>query len=697
MIESSLSLLFEFLPIGAYRSTPAGVQLRANAALVKLNGYASEADMLAGTQALDRGWYVEPDRRAVFKAQMESVGAVVNFVSEVYRHKTRERIWIRETAYAVRDEVGQVLYYEGTVEDISDSVRAQQALADSEARWRLALEAAGDGVWDWNIVTGEEVCSDGLLRMFGYEPCELAADLSALDTRTHPDDRLQMARDRDAHLSGRSPAYVNEHRVQCKDGTWKWVLSRGMVVSWDEQGRPARMIGTHTDVSGRKQAETLIWQQANFDSLTGLPNRRMLRLQLDAAMAQAAQRAQSVAVAFIDLDHFKEVNDTLGHDHGDLLLVQAAQRIRDVAGMGSTVARMGGDEFTVVLTELSAGACMADLLAPKLNAMLDALSQGFELRGQTVFVSASIGVAMYPTDARLVEDLFKQADQALYSAKGAGRNRYSFFTSALQVVAQQRARLDTDLRQALPQRQLEVVYQPIVALASGQVRKAEALLRWHHPVLGPVSPAQFIPIAETSGLIIPLGEWVFEQAVDQVYAWRQRIDPAFQISVNKSPVQFHQKDALTRNWANHLAQRGLPGSAIAIEITEGLLLDTSALVTSHLTALRDAGVDVSLDDFGTGYSSLTYLQELDIDFIKIDQSFVRNLQPGSTAMSLCKAIIMMAHELGMQVVAEGVETEAQRDLLLQVGCDFGQGYLFARPMSIAAFEAWMTEHEQPTQ
>lgn len=693
MPDASPSLLFEFLPIGAYRTTPDGAQLRANAALVRLNGYDSEPEMLAATQALDQGWYVDPGRRATFKALMASQGVVVDFVSEVYRHKTRERIWVRENAYAVRDAAGDVLYYEGTVEDIGDSVHAQQALVESEARWRLALEAAGDGVWDWHIPTGEELCSDGLLRMFGYAPGELPGDLSALDTRTHPDDRAQMAADRDAHLSGRAPAYVNEHRVQCKDGSWKWVLSRGMVVARDASGQPLRMIGTHTDISGRKQAETLIWQQAHFDALTGLPNRRMLRQQLDAAMVHAARHAQPLAVAFIDLDHFKEVNDTLGHDHGDLLLVQAAQRISQAMGSGNTVARMGGDEFTVLITDMAAHGSQADALGPRLNALLDALSQGFELRGQTVFVSASIGVAMYPADASQVEELFKQADQALYSAKGAGRNRYCFFTPALQLAAQQRARLDADLRSALPQHQLQVVYQPIVTLATGRVHKAEALLRWQHPVLGAVGPAQFIPIAESSGLIIALGDWVFEQAVEQVAAWRQRFDPQFQISVNKSPVEFHQRAARAGNWVSQLAQRGRAGSAIAIEITEGLLLDTSAVVTHQLAALRASGVAVSLDDFGTGYSSLTYLQKLAIDFIKIDQSFVRNLQPGATALSLCKAIIVMAHELGMQVVAEGVETPVQRDLLLAAGCDYGQGYLFARPMQAPDFERWMEKNK----
>ena len=350
---------------------------------------------------------------------------------------------------------------------------------------------------------------------------------------------------------------------------------------------------------------------------------------------------------------------------------------------------MGGDELTVVLTDVAFSNALPEVLAGRFKAMLDVLSPGSELRGQTVFVSASIGVALYPTDATVVEDLFKQADQALYAAKGAGRNRFCFFTPALQVAAQQRARLDADLRVALTEQQFEVVYQPIVSLATGQVHKAEALLRWHHPVLGNVSPAQFIPIAESSGLIIPLGDWVFGQAIEQVARWRQRFDPSFQISVNTSPVQFHQNAAHTSTWGIQLAQKGLTGSAIALEITEGLLLDTSPFVTDHLTVLRKAGVEVSLDDFGTGYSSLTYLQKLAIDFVKIDQSFVRNLQPGSTALSLCKAITVMAHELGMQVVAEGVETAEQRDLLLAAGCDYGQGYLFARPMASGVFEDWM--------
>lgn len=697
MTDTPLSLLFEHLPIGAYRSTPAGKQIRANRALVQLNGYDNEAEMLAATTQLDVDWYVQAGRRATFKALMQEHGSVVNFVSEVFRHKTRERIWVRENAYCIRNAEGEVLFYEGTVEDISDSLAAQTALAESEARWRMALEAAGDGVWDWNIQTGEELHSDGLLRMLGYQADELAPDLLSLDKLTHPDDRARMAQDREAHLSGRAPTYVNEHRLLCKDGRWKWVLSRGMIVARDADGKPSRMVGTHTDISSSKQAQSLIWQESNLDALTGLPNRRLLRQELDMAMGQAALDGYALALAFIDLDHFKQVNDNLGHDSGDQLLIQVAQRIRNAAGSDCTVARMGGDEFTLLFHAMPQDQLRPEQLEPRLNAVLTAIGQGFELRGQTVFVTASIGVSHFPGDALQVEDLFKHADQALYSAKGAGRNRLCFFTAALQDAAQQRARLDTDLRQALSKKQMQVVYQPIVTLATGEVHKAEALLRWQHPELGPISPAKFIPIAETSGLILPLGDWVFEQATQQVMAWREAFAPHFQISVNKSPAQFNQETQHTDHWIEQMRRLGLPGTAIAVEITEGLLLDINSPVANHLGALRRAGMVVSLDDFGTGYSSLSYLQKLDIDFLKIDQSFVRNLEPDSTAHSLCKAMIVMAHELGMEVVAEGVETEAQRHLLMQAGCDHAQGFLFSKPMAPADFAAWMGRRLPPDQ
>lgn len=552
--------------------------------------------------------------------------------------------------------------------------------------WKLVLESTSDGVWDWNLQTGTEIFSRRLIEMFGFEVHELAQIPEELDRRTHPDDREQMNRDRKAHFDGLTPTYVNEHRVQCKDGSWKWVLTRGLVVMRDALGKPLRMIGTHTDITARKASEELIRKQADFDTLTGLPNRRMLRDRLDHEIRKSRRDHMQLAILFIDLDHFKEVNDTLGHDRGDQLLKEAARRLRACVRETDTVARMGGDEFTILLAELVDDTDLQRVL----KSILDAMAQVFQLGDEQVFVSASVGITMYPVDATDADALLKHADQALYVAKGAGRNRFSFFTPALQEAAQTRARLASDLRIGLAEQQFRVVYQPIVELATNTVHKAEALIRWQHPVRGLVSPAMFIPIAESSGLIVDIGEWVFRQAQQQVLQWRGAIDPRFQISVNRSPVQFHRNESGYASWPDQLKALGLPGNSIVVEITEGLLLDTNEGVADELLDLIDNNIQMSLDDFGTGYSSLSYLQKFDIDYIKIDQSFVRHLIPDSTDLALCKAIIVMAHALGMQVIAEGVETAQQRDLLKDAGCDFGQGYFFAKPMPAADFEAWLT-------
>ncbi len=595
-------------------------------------------------------------------------------------------IWVHSVSMVGWEE-GRVVKRTSVIQDITERKQAQAALRESEERWKLALEGVGDGVWDWHIPSGVEIFSNRCKEMYGYRPEDVPDLAQAFDRLAHPDDVAQMQRDRQAHFDGLTPTYVNEHRMRCKDGSWKWILSRGMVISRDAQGKPLRMIGTHTDITERKNSEAMIWQQANFDTLTGLPNRRMLRDRLEQEIKKSDREGLQLAVLFIDLDHFKEVNDTLGHDAGDTLLIEASRRIRHCVRDSDTVARMGGDEFTVVLAELHDDKWLERIM----QKLLGAMSSLFQIGGEQVYVSASIGITMYPADAREVEDLFKNADQALYVAKGAGRNRFSFFTPALQEAAQSRVRLANDLRAGLAEQQFHVAYQPIVNLRSGAVHKAEALLRWTHPIRGPIGPAEFIPIAESSGLIVDIGEWVFRQAAAQAIRCRALHHPGFQISVNKSPVQFHNDVGQQHSWVSHLQSIGLAGDGLVVEITEGLLLDTSAAVSEQLLQLRDANVQVSLDDFGTGYSSLTYLQRFDIDYIKIDQSFVRHLIPECTELALCKAIIVMAHELGMQVIAEGVETEGQRDLLVAAGCDFGQGYLFAKALPADEFEAYLRQ------
>jgi diguanylate cyclase (GGDEF)-like protein/PAS domain S-box-containing protein len=618
------------------------------------------------------------DDRAAFAAAWGQAQATGRFEMEYRLGHT----WVMAQAQRLPDSP----LWLGTHVDIAARRSAENRLHEADAIWKLALESTGDGVWDWHVQAGVEYFSERYLRLYGFEPGDVAATPEAFDARTHPDDLVQMGRDREDHFAGRTPTYRNEHRVLARDGSWKWVLSRGMVIARDAQGRPLRMVGTHTDITDRKRQEALVWQQARIDTLTGLPNRRSLRERIEHALAQRSVRSEELAVMFVDLDHFKEVNDSLGHDVGDALLQLVAARMQGCTPAGSVVARMGGDEFTVLLAAAQA-APLAERVGDEL---LEALSDAFDVGGERVYVSASIGVSLAPRDGLEIESLFKHADLALYEAKGAGRNRMAQFTPALHEAAQRRTRLANELREALRLGQLSLVYQPILSLrdSTAAPRKAEALLRWKHPQLGDVSPAQFIPIAEATGLIVDIGDWVFRAAAAQARAWRAAGHDGFQISINKSPVQFlgERSHRVQPDWATHLRDMGLSGDALAVEITEGLLLERDEAVAQRLRALREAGLTISLDDFGTGYSSLSYLQHHEIDTVKIDRSFVAGLENGGKALALCRAIVTMAHELGMEVVAEGVETEAQMVALRDMGCDWGQGWWFGKGVSASEFE-----------
>ena len=441
--------------------------------------------------------------------------------------------------------------------------------------------------------------------------------------------------------------------------------------------------------AARKENEALIWRQANFDPLTNLPNRRMFHYRLEQEMKKSNRSGLPLALLLFDLDHFKQINDTYGHAMGDILLQDAAQRLGSCVRESDTVARLGGDEFTVILGELDD----PDTVERITQDALRKLAEPFRLKNEVAYISTSIGIAFYPADATDSSVLLKSADQAMYAAKDQGRNRYSYFTASLQQAAHARMRMVKDLRGALAGDQFRVYYQPIVELSTGVIHKAEALVRWQHPTRGLVDPAEFIPIAEDTGMIVDIGDWVFREAARQAANWRASHHAAFQISVNRSPVQFHS-DSNIHAWSDHLQKLGLPGQSIVVEITEGLLLDTNVAVTEQLLAFRDAGMQVSLDDFGTGYSALAYLKKFDIDYLKIDRSFIHNLSPGSNDMALCEAIIVMAHKLGLRVIAEGVKTIEQRDLLAAAGCDYGQGYLFSEPVPAEQFEALLQTARQ---
>lgn len=560
--------------------------------------------------------------------------------------------------------------------------RQNQALATSNARWKFALDGAGHGVWDWDLSSNRVTFSTQWKSMLGYDEQDIGDDCQEWVSRVHPADVVHFQSQIDAVKKGEAQSLICEYRLLTKSGEWCWILSKGMIMTGRDHDGPRRMIGTNTDITARKQSERLIWQQANFDALTGLPNKHLLNQLLSERIHGDHHADKMVALMIVDLDNFKDVNDALGHVYGDMLLMEAASRIQAAVLPADIVAREGGDEFIIVTTTTS----LAELENTAAN-VLRALSQSYELLSEVVFCAASIGIALYPQHTLSATVLMKYADQALYLAKSTARGQYAFYSRELEEEALKRSKLTTELRFAVEEQAFEVFYQPIFRLDTRETVKAEALVRWHHPERGYISPAEFIPLAESTGLINAIGDWVFKEAAVFAKSLRGSYVPDFQISVNKSPIQFLTVGKL--DWAAFLATLDLPGKAISVEITEGLLLQQSQDVNARIKKIRDTGMSISLDDFGTGYSSLSYLSSYEIDYLKIDRSFIINLTTSSKNQALCKAIITMAHELGYQVIAEGIETEQQLDLLAEMGCDLGQGYFISRPLPQHEFVTWL--------
>ena len=443
------------------------------------------------------------------------------------------------------------------------------------------------------------------------------------------------------------------------------------------------------DISERKQAEKIIWDQANFDSLTNLPNRNLVLQQLEHEARSCDRSNRSLALLYIDLDRFREINDSMGHDMGDMLLVEAASRLKKSVREIDTVSRLSGDEFTIILGEID-DQLVVQRICQKL---LETLSEALYLNDEVVNLTASIGVSFYPDDDSDTEILQRNADQAMYAAKAQGRNRYQFYTSELQERALRKRQMISDLQEALEQSQFEIYYQPIVNLNDGSLTRAEAQVHWHHPQSGMLKPSIFIPIAEETGLIHQIGSWVFYQVSHQVKCWREQFSSEFQISFNTSVSQWNEDAAEMNQWFTHLVNQGIDGSAINVEITEALLMNPGDHITNRLLDFRDAEIQLSIDDFGTGYSSLSYLKQFDIGYLKIDQSFVRNLDQDGNDAVLCEAMVAMAHKLGIKVIADGVENRTQDELLKAFGCDFAQGYLYSQAVSAGEFEALLANRK----
>ena len=669
--ESSLRAMYENLPFLAWMKDCQGNFVYANQAWKNTAGLTPD-DNVAGKNDFDF-WpeklaehYRSTDQEVQLKRQQKRlIEKSLNLGNE---H------WAETFKSPVIDENGQLIGTVGLSRDITADKIAEEKLKLAASIYECSSEAM--------LVTDAENLIIGINPAFtqitGYTLDEvLGKNPKIFSSGKHNKDFYQAMWDSII----KNHFWQGEMCDKKKDGelhTKKMTIN----VIMDSNGKIDRYICQFSDISDVKKNEALIWHQANYDALTNLPNRRLFIDRLEQKIYIAERMNSSLAVLLIDLDRFKEINDTLGHQVGDYLLVEVAKRLTDCIGSTNTVSRLGGDEFIIILSELN-DHNHAEITAEKI---LASLNQPLKLNNELIYTSCSIGISMYPNNGNTTDDLIKNADQAMYQSKQSGRNCFSFFTGDMQKSALERLRLSAELHSALTEMQFCLFYQPIVEMATGKIHKAEALIRWRHPIRGLISPAEFIPIAEETGLIVKMGDWIFKEACHFAKHISNISQQTFQISVNKSPLQFREQQK-SEDWVNYLKELELDPKQIVVEITEGLLLNSDFGVKNRLMQFRDAGIEVAIDDFGTGYSSLSYLYTFDIDYLKIDQSFTRNLRLGSPEMAISEAIILMAHKLGLKVIAEGVETKAQLDLLTAAGCDFVQGYYFSKPLPADDFVA----------
>jgi diguanylate cyclase (GGDEF)-like protein/PAS domain S-box-containing protein len=555
--------------------------------------------------------------------------------------------------------------------------RAERALRESEQRYALAVAGANDGIWDWNMRDSEVYFSARWKAILGYAEHEIADRIDEWFDRVDQRDREKFDEAMSQHLEGRTGLFESEYRITAKGGEVRWVLSRGVAVR-DESGAPWRMAGSMTDITRRKQTEARLLHEAMHDALTGLPNRILFMDRLELALRRYRRDPNKLfAVLFFDLDRFKHVNDSLGHQVGDELLAQVAGRLLGCLRPGDTLARLGGDEFAIVLNDI-AGPTDAIFVVERLQ---EALAQEFEIEAHSIYTSASIGIAVSSEAYRTPDEMLRDADIAMYRAKNSGHATYAVFDTYMHDQAMFQHRMETDLRRALDKGEFDIYYQPIIAMEDQHVLGFEALLRWHHPSRGLVMPEEFIGIVEDTSLVVPIGWWVIERACYQLAKWQRLfpLTPPLAMSINVSGKLFLTDD-MAKRLAALLEDCGVSPQSIRLEITERVVMDHGDLVLSTLSDLRDLGVQLHVDDFGTGYSSLTYLQRFRYDSLKIDRAFVSTMSEKVDSSAIVEAIITLGMTLGMQVVAEGVETPEQFKRLRAMNCPAAQGFWFCKPL-----------------
>ncbi len=672
-VERKYASIFQNAIEGIYQSTPDGRILRANKAMARILGYATAEELMAAGVNIAERSYLHPEQRAALLKRLENDGFYTDQEIQVTR-RDGSSIWISDNSRVVRDKSGKVEYYEGTIQDITLRKQAEEALAQSEEKYRTLVDMSQDGVF---LSQGGKLVyvNRAFAAMLGQKP--EAMDGVMLESLLAPEDRAHAGIFDEKHAV---PAghELHEVRLMHKDGKTR-ITSAITVAHMPYRGKPA-VTGTVRDVTAQKKSEQELVRGAYHDPLTDLPNRSFFMEKLSQVLEHVGKRSSDrFAVLFLDLDRFKLINDSLGHSFGDRVLVAIARRLRTCLRPADLIARYGGDEFTILVENVT-GLDDATAVADRVH---EELARAITVDGHDVFTNASIGIVINAPHYKNPDEILRDADTAMYRAKAAGKAGYVVFDDAMHESAKANLKLETELRLALQRSEFRVFYQPVMDLAANKLSGFEALVRWEHPSQGLLGPEHFLSVAEETGLIIPIGWWVMETACTQFAGWRKKykhLSDDVTMSVNIANRQFAHW-VLPQRVARVLDITGLKPKHLCLEITETVFMDNPALAVETIARLKTVGVNLQMDDFGTGYSSLSALRRFKIDTLKIDRSFITGIERTRADRAIVRTITVLAADLGMDVVAEGIEDSRQVELLRALGCRKGQGYFFSKPMS----------------